>query len=556
MIRKTFLLLFIFFSQIFFNQASAVASIDQSFLFNASPEQAPPSTHAGVTPWMATLEKADSISLTGGSYWLVMPTYMYDKETRWAVSVRNSIVESLDYWLIGDDGSRQHSHSGYYAPYEFLFDYGRQVELNIGVGYWLIVKMESRYFSSVPKVELTPLIEHKTNTDIEAMAVMLCLGGLIFIACYNLLIFFSIKDRAFLYYGLYVLAYFFGWALTFHIPSHLVGFHNLELHHLFFISLPIFNIMFYKHFLQLPEYSPKLWRLSQYLMWACIIALPTSIYLVSYTALIASVLIMLWIGLAITCGNVCLIKGFSPARYFIFAFTCLLLPAVIILPGNLGLTPDFIEYAELATLIGGTADALLLSLALANKIKLLSEERKTYIETLGMAWEKARHDELTQLQNRHAFDEYMQTVLLGQKAKRAEHLILIDIDGVTQINHTLGHQKGDSLLKLVANQLKSICEAHERARLFRIGGDNFVILLSTEQTQSFILQLDRLSHALENEGYRDTGISYGYAVNSEVKDASEWLRSADKNMYKVKTEKRRDKQARSVALTAETELLG
>ncbi|BAJ01057.1 GGDEF domain-containing protein [Shewanella violacea] len=539
MIQRTLLLLLILFSQ----TAVAVTSIDQSFLFHAKAEQKQPSQHADVLPWMATLEKADSISLTGGSYWLVMPTLMYDRETKWVISVRNSIVESLDYWVIGDDGSKQHSHSGYYAPYEFLFDYGREVELNYGVEYWLIVKLESRYFSSVPKVELKPLLEHKKSSDFEAMAVMLCLGGLFFIACYNLLIFFSIKDRAFLYYGLYVLAYFFGWAVTFHIPAHMWNYHNLEIHHLFFISLPIFNILFYKHFLQLPEYSPKLWRLSKYLMWVCILALPTSIYLVSYTALIASVLIMLWIGLAITCGNVCLIKGFAPARYFIFAFTCLLLPAVIILPGNLGLTPDFIEYAELATLIGGTADALLLSLALANKIKLLSEERQTYIKTLGIAWEKARQDGLTQLQNRHAFDEYLQTQPFGIEVKRDEHLILLDIDGITQVNHTLGHHEGDCLLKFAAKQLQLICEAHERVKLFRIGGDNFVILLSVEQTQSVLVQLEQVSNEFAKEGYRKTGISYGYALNTAVKDASDWLRAADRNMYKAKTDKRREKQA-------------
>lgn len=556
MIQKALFLLFLLISSVMANQAFAAASIDQSFLFQATSEQTPPAEYGDVTSWMAELEKADNISLTGGSYWLAMPTFMYESETRWAVSVRNSIVESLDYWLMGNDGSMQHAHSGYYAPYEFLFDYGREVELNTGVEYWLIVKMESRYFSSVPKVELKPLSAHKSSTDIEAMAVMLCLGGLIFIACYNLLIFFSIKDRAFLYYGLYVLSYFFGWALTFHLPSHLWGYHNLEIHHLFFISLPIFNILFYKHFLQLPEYSPKLWRMSQYLMWICIIALPTSIYLVSYTALIASVLIMLWIALAITCGNVCLIKGFSPARYFIFAFTCLLLPAVIILPGNLGLTPDFIEYAELATLIGGTADALLLSLALANKIKILSEERQTYIETLGIAWEKARKDEQTQLQNRHAFDEYMQTVSLGKNAKRAEDLILIAIDGITQVNHTLGHQEGENLVKLTAKRLKTLCDGHERARIFRVGSDNFVILVSAEQTSSLTSALDSFSSFFATEGYRDAGISYGFAVNSEAKDANEWLRTADRNMYKTKTEKRREKQAQSVSLTTEPELLG
>ncbi|WP_439332668.1 diguanylate cyclase [Shewanella canadensis] len=524
----------------------AAPSLDQSFLFRASPHESAPSKHSDVMTWLSSLEKANKISLTGGSYWLAMPVLMYEAEPEWVVNVRNSIVESLDYYVIGDDGSYQKAHTGYDAPYEFLFDYGRKVELNYGVEYWLIVRIESRYFSSVPKVELKSYDEHKRSSDLEAMAVILCLGGLLFIALYNLLIYTSILDRAFLYYGLYVLVYFVGWGLTFHIPAHLMSFHNLELHHLFFIGLPIFNILFYKHFLQLPEYSPKLWFLSKVLLWACVIALPTSIFLVSHTALIASVLIMLWIVLAITCGNVCLLKGFSPARYFIFAFTCLLLPAVIILPGNLGLTPDFFAYAELATLVGGTADALLLSLALANKIKLLSEERQTYIETLGEAWEKVRQDQLTELPNRHAFDEFMQSeARLGKDAKQTQHLFLLDLDGLQQVNHQLGHQEGDCLLQYAAKQLTAICDAFESTSLFRIGGDNFVILVSVEQTPDIEARLAELSITIEKEGGKDTGLSYGYALNQDANDASEWLRTADMNMYIRKAEKRRLKHSQS-----------
>ncbi|WP_394147543.1 7TM diverse intracellular signaling domain-containing protein [Shewanella atlantica] len=528
----------------------AAPAIDQSFLFHSSAYQEVPSRHADVMEWLSTLEKADKISLTGGSYWLAMPVMMYEDESEWVINVRNSVVESLDYYMLGDDGSNQDSHTGYYAPYEFLFDYGRKIKMSYGVEYWLIVQIESRYFSSVPKVELKPFSEHKRSSDLEAMAVGLCLGGLLFIALYNLLIYTSIFDRAFLYYGLYVLTYFAGWALTFHVPAHLMNFHNLEIHHLFFIGLPIFNILFYRHFLQLPEYSPLLWNLSKLLLWTCILALPTSIFWVSHTALIASVLIMLWIALAITCGNVCLLKGFSPARYFIIAFTCLLLPSVLILPGNLGLAPDLIAYAELATLFGGTIDALLLSLALASKIKILSRERQSYIETLGRAWKKIRQDQLTQLPNRHAFDEFMHSQpLTGKEARQTLHLFLLDIDGLKQVNHTLGHQQGDSLLQYAAKQLTLICEAHERVNLFRIGGDNFVILISVEQTSSLKLELETLAKELEREGGNGTGLSYGYALNHDARDARDWLRNADIDMYERKTEKRRHRQTQLLSTT-------
>lgn len=524
-------------------------SLDQSFIFYAEAGQETPQAYTEVTDWMSTLDKADAISLTGGNYWLVVPAKIYTRDTKWAINVRNSIIESVDYILLGSDGSEQIRHSGYYDPYEFLFEYGREVELHYGVNYWFVLRMDSRYFSSFPKLEIEPYYQHKKNADIEAMLVMLCLGGLLFIACYNLLIYFSTRDRAFLYYGLYVITYFTGWALTFHLGAHLFDFHKLEMHHLFFIGLPIFNILFYKHFLQLPEYSPKLWRLSQLLMWACIIALPTSVFLLSYTALIASVLIMLWIVLAITCGNVCLIQGFYPARYFIFAFTCLLLPAVIILPGNMGITSDLIENAELATLIGGTADALMLSLALAYKIKLLSEERQTYIKTLRIAWEKARTDLLTQLPNRHAFDEHMLSeTFFGVDTKNTFALILLDLDGLKLLNHNLGHQEGDSLLVYAAKELKISCELLDSVNLFRIGGDNFVILLPQDQISDMLKKLDELSNSIINQVYKDAGISYGYALNTGAKSACEWLRMADRDMYKRKTLKRRDDQLQRMSV--------
>ncbi len=304
-----------------------------------------------------------------------------------------------------------------------------------------------------------------------------------------------------------MLAYFCGWALTFHLPVHLFQFRQLELHHLFFISLPILNILFYNNFLQLSLYSPKLWRLSRILLWACVLALPTSIWLLSYTAIIASVLIMLWIGLAIVCGNVCLMKGFSPARYFIMAFSCLLLPAIIILPGNMGITPDFFEYAELATLLGGTADALLLSLALASKLKLLSEERQEYIRKLGIAWERARSDSLTGLANRLAYDESLaDTCLSSGMPKPGYMLVLLDIEGLKRVNDTLGHGEGDRLLLAIAEELKSWSVA--KLKPFRIGGDDFALLLPEAEAQQLQNLLPRLEQRIASEGFAELCVNH------------------------------------------------
>ena len=528
-------------------RVEAKVELDMPYLFDYQAEQTLPDAFTDVPRWMSGLTEAKSVALTGGQYWMVSPVLVDNRSKQWVINARNSIVESVDYYVFGSDGSRQIAHSGYNAPYDFLFDYGRQFTLTAGVDYWLVVKLSSRYYSSAPQLELSELSEHERTADLLAMAVLLCLGGLMFIAFYNLLIYVSTKDKAFFYYGLYVMTYFGGWAFTFHLPSHYFGFHQLELHHLFFISLPIFNIMFYKYFLQLPSYSPRLWRLSQYLMWACVLALPTSIWLLSYTAIIASVLIMLWIALAITCGNVCLMKGFSPARYFILAFSCLLLPAVIILPGNMGITPDFIEYAELATLMGGTADALLLSLALANKLKILSEERRVYIDQLNVAWEAARRDPLTQISNRFAFDEYMNGLQsFGSDADHPMTLAIIDVDGLKAVNDSLGHQEGDRQLKALVEYLLGLSLTD--VKLYRISGDEFALLLPSEQLTLLVEALDNIRNGYVNEGLGSLNIHYGFADNTQVSKSHEWLRLADSQMYKNKIEKRRANYAHSRAL--------
>ncbi|WP_041409693.1 diguanylate cyclase [Shewanella amazonensis] len=520
-------------------KVNAAVALDAPYQFVAADDDVLPTAFDAVPDWLDKHKDIKRLPLSGGQFYLAVPFMVNENRSDWVVNLHNSIAEKVDYLVLGRDGSRQLASSGYYAPYQYLFDYGRNVTLRYGVEYWLLVRVESRYFSSFPKLEINPAPEHRQLTDGLAVAVLLCLGGLLFIAFYNLLIYGSTRDKAFLYYGLYVIVYLLGWAFTFHVPAQLLGIHAIGVHHVFFIGLPIFNILFYKHFLQLPSNSPRLWRLSQYLLWACILALPTSWLLISYTAIIASVLIGAWIVLAIVAGNVCLMKGFSPARYFIMAFSCLLLPAMLILPGNMGLTSDIIEYAEFATLAGGTADALLLSLALANKLKLLSEERKAYIEELSSAWEKARVDSLTQIGNRYAFDEYLQTChTFGEAVTKPTALVLLDVDGIKKVNDTLGHQVGDELLRTLVQELKSL--DIPKLKLFRVGGDEFALFLDGAFLSLVTSKLENIETIFARQGFTDAGVSFGYALDSEVHKSHEWLRSADTSMYSLKAEKRRE----------------
>ncbi len=88
----------------------------------------------------------------------------------------------------------------------------------------------------------------------------------------------------------------------------------------------------------------------------------------------------------------------------------------------------------------------------------------------------AYHDPLTELPNRRLFKERLiQTLDKAKNEKLNLSIIFIDIDHFKNINDTLGHAIGDSILKIVAKNLKSCFQQDEVVA--RIGGDEFTVLI-------------------------------------------------------------------------------
>lgn len=105
-------------------------------------------------------------------------------------------------------------------------------------------------------------------------------------------------------------------------------------------------------------------------------------------------------------------------------------------------------------------------------------------------------DELTQLYNRRFFNE-----IFGKKLKNAlRHnsplcFAMMDIDFFKRYNDTYGHQKGDSVLIEVSKVIKQIF-AREDDYTFRLGGEEFGILLSNRNTTQALKQIENLKSAI------------------------------------------------------------
>ena len=156
---------------------------------------------------------------------------------------------------------------------------------------------------------------------------------------------------------------------------------------------------------------------------------------------------------------------------------------------------------------------------------------------------RATHDSLTGLLNRAALEKQIGTVIRESAVGTHRALLLVDLDRFKEINDTLGHTVGDTLLVKIARRLASENEmgTMSRGQVARLGGDEFAVWLENiDGPQVAELVASRVLAAItapfEIEGYRlEVGASIGVALHPQHgKSASDLLRCADIAMYVAK----------------------
>jgi diguanylate cyclase (GGDEF)-like protein len=145
------------------------------------------------------------------------------------------------------------------------------------------------------------------------------------------------------------------------------------------------------------------------------------------------------------------------------------------------------------------------------------------------------HDPLTGLYNRRGFEEQLsQAVSRSLRYGWAFGLVLIDLDGFKAINDRLGHQGGDLVLQEVGHRLRHGLRSGDVAA--RVGGDEFALLLHTDDASVLPPVLDRLHVPV---GTLDDPATIDWAAGmalcpDEASTAEELYRIADRRLYEGK----------------------
>jgi diguanylate cyclase (GGDEF)-like protein len=173
-------------------------------------------------------------------------------------------------------------------------------------------------------------------------------------------------------------------------------------------------------------------------------------------------------------------------------------------------------------------------------LRLFANQATTALALAGQVEELrflADHDPLTRLLNRRAFIARLDAeVARSTRSGKPFGLVLCDLDGFKALNDRDGHLAGDEALRVVARLLGETVRRSDD--VFRIGGDEFALLLPEASAAAAAEIVARVGRALEESAEpapADLRASLGVASFPEQATTSEALfRVADESLYAAK----------------------
>lgn len=382
-------------------------------------------------------------------------------------------------------------------------------------------------------------------------------GYLIALAAYNLLIHFSIRDRRYLLYSVFLGAFVaMNLAYTGHgmmwlwpdwpalqrwiIPCLMMAF-------------GLAGLLFARRFLDAPTHLPRLERL---LRW-CTTGFVLAFVLVlapagspAWPLRIAFAFSLFFTVAMVTLGVGAVRERVPSARYFLLASLASACGAGLTALTVWGLI-DFRPWAYHAVEVGMLLDATLLGIALGGQFRtavlarmhaeVASRELSALNQRLNASIEELAHvaatDGLTGLWNRRHFEDRL-TAELERAGRYGQplSLLLFDIDHFKAINDTCGHQAGDAVLR----ELAAVVRARMRRSdaITRWGGEEFTVLIPNVPQSGAHEAAEKLRQAVEAHvfpnGLRVT-VSIGVAQwAGRPEPADRWIARADHALYEAK----------------------
>jgi diguanylate cyclase (GGDEF)-like protein len=165
-----------------------------------------------------------------------------------------------------------------------------------------------------------------------------------------------------------------------------------------------------------------------------------------------------------------------------------------------------------------------------------------YLRAINDSIRELSHvDALTHVKNRTAYESRLEEIRKRAERKGALDfgIILFDVNNLKKINDQLGHYAGDEYIK---NSCSLICVAFKNSPVYRIGGDEFVVLLEgkafeqrDEQLRNFVEEMNDLINDDSLAPEERVSVAYGMSIYKGAPETiDDCIKRADETMYETK----------------------
>ena len=154
---------------------------------------------------------------------------------------------------------------------------------------------------------------------------------------------------------------------------------------------------------------------------------------------------------------------------------------------------------------------------------------------------EARTDSMTGLANRKEFERALDRAIASAKRyRRPLTLVMLDLDGLKQINDEQGHQAGDAAIREVGGALQAAVRASDTSA--RVGGDEFALAMPDTTVDQALEVLRRIEALLAGSHLR---VSAGIAAWQSNLSRPGLVKKADARLYLDKRKHHREQGGRA-----------
>lgn len=484
------------------------------------------------TGWTALNGRSPVFGFAEGAHWFRTRIHLAaHDESRWVYLIPYSLLDHVDLFVLRADGSVSERQSGDRLPFATRDLKHRHfnflVDLRPGESLDLVLRVQTQSSVQVPQWLITR-DAFFARTHESQIGIGLYYGVLLALLLFNLIIYLSLRQPAYGWYVLYVLAFgavqlnLNGLAFEYLWPDSPIWANQ---------AMPLSMVLgmatmaqFTRAFLDLRRNRPRLDRLFQAFVLIQVAMIAGSLMLGYRHAIMIETASVFLITPLILHAAISLIRsGYRPARWFLLAWAALLLGVVSYAMVSFGLLPK-VFITEYGIQIGSALEMTLLSFALAFRIRDLEQEKQRLISRsrdelearveqrtseLNQALaelnamnrqlhEVSRRDGLTGVYNRRFLEQSLD--LLWESCAEAGEpfsVLMFDLDHFKSINDSHGHLIGDDCLRVVADLLHAQLR-NSRECLARWGGEEFILLLPAVGLAEARMRAERARSAIES----------------------------------------------------------